>query len=72
VRKVESQLPTEDFNLLKGTIAEYNKTSLITALENAIALYKKLRIDLFDNDIKHNQKAEDAVMQYLVAIKERL
>ncbi|MDQ0641548.1 putative nucleotidyltransferase [Pedobacter sp. W3I1] len=71
VRKVESQLPSEDFNLLKGTIAEYNKASLIESLENAIKLYKKLRIDLFDSVTKQNKKAEDAVMQYLVAIKER-
>jgi len=71
VRKVESQLPSEDFSLLKGTVAEYNKTSLITALENAIALYKYLRIDLCDKDIKYNQKAEDAVKSYLTIIKKR-
>lgn len=72
VRKVESQLPTEDFNLIKSTIAEYNIASLIRSLENAIKLYKKLRIDLFDSDIKHNHKAEDAVMQYLTTRKEIL
>jgi predicted nucleotidyltransferase len=71
VRKVESQLPAEDFNLLKSTIAEYNKTSLITTLGNAITLYKNLRIDLFDKDIKYNQKAEDAVKSYLTIIKKR-
>ncbi|MBB6239761.1 putative nucleotidyltransferase [Pedobacter sp. AK013] len=69
VRKVESQLSTKDFNLLKSTIAEYNKTSLIAALENSIALYKDLRIELFEKDIKRNQKAEDAVKNYLTIIK---
>ncbi|WP_210419422.1 hypothetical protein [Pedobacter sp. KBS0701] len=70
VRKVESQLPAEDFNLPKGTIAEYNNASLITALENAIEVYKKLRLELFDKDIKYNQKAENAVMKYLAKIKD--
>lgn len=70
VRKVESQLPTEDFRLLKGTVAEYNKTSLITALENAIALYQNLRGGLYTENIKQNKKAEDAVMQYLAKIKD--
>ncbi|NII84935.1 nucleotidyltransferase domain-containing protein [Pedobacter sp. SG908] len=69
VRKVESQLPAEDFNLLKGTIAEYNKIALITALENAIVLYKNLRIDLYTENIRQNKKAEDAVIQYLAKIK---
>jgi len=70
VRKVELQLPTKDFNLLKGTIAGYNKTSLITALENAIALYKNLSGNLYTENIKQNKKAEDAVMQYLAKIKD--
>lgn len=69
VRKVETQLPLEDFNLLKSTIAEYNKTSLITSLENAIDVYKKLRNELYTDYIKQNNKAESAVMQYLVKIK---
>lgn len=69
VRKVETQLPLEDFNLLKSTIAEYNKTSLIASLENAVEVYKKLRSELYTDDIKQNNKAESAVMQYLVKIK---
>ena len=40
VRKVEIQLPVEDFNLLKSTIAQYDKTSLIASLENAVEVYK--------------------------------
>jgi len=69
VRKVETQLNTEDFNLLTSTIANYGKTSLIVSLENSIGLYKQLRIDLFGSDIKQNEKAEAAVMQYLATIK---
>jgi hypothetical protein len=69
VRKVETQLNPEDFNLLKSTIAEYNKISLIASLENAIELYKKLRSALYSDDIEQNKKAESAVMQYLAKIK---
>jgi hypothetical protein len=71
VRKVETQLDPEDFKLLKSTIPEYNRTSLIASLEHVIEVYKKLRSNLFDTNIKYNQKAEDAVIQYLASIKER-
>ncbi|TCD18347.1 nucleotidyltransferase domain-containing protein [Pedobacter psychrodurus] len=70
VRKVETQLPAEDFNRLKSTIAEYNKASLITSLENAIALYKNLRVNLYAENIKQNEKAESVVIQYLAKIKD--
>ncbi|WP_293305950.1 aminoglycoside 6-adenylyltransferase [Pedobacter sp. UBA5917] len=69
VRKVETQLHTKDFNLLKSTIADYNRASLIGSLENAIELYKNLRKELYAYDIKQNDKAEAAVMKYLTTIK---
>jgi predicted nucleotidyltransferase len=70
VRKVETQLSSKDFDSLKATIANYNKESLMAALENAIDLYKKLRPTLFSSSIKLNQSAENAVMDYLNKIKE--
>lgn len=70
VRKVETQLSTEDFNLLQSTIADCNKTSLITALARAIAIYKDLRNTLYDANISQNLKAEEAVMKYLEVIKQ--
>jgi len=69
VRKVEIQLPVEDFNLLKSTIAQYDKTSLIASLENAVEVYKKLRIELYTDNIKQNEKAEAAVKNYLTEIR---
>lgn len=69
VRKVETQLRPEDFDSLKATIANYDKESLITALENVIELYRKLRIDLFSPSVKLNFNAENAVMDYLDKIK---
>jgi predicted nucleotidyltransferase len=69
VRKVETQLSAKDFKLLKSTIAEYNKASLIASLEHAIEVYKKLRSVLYSDNIKQNEKAESAVKSYLAEIK---
>lgn len=69
VRKVEAQLSNEDFIELKSTIAQYDKASLISTLENAVGLYRKLRDTLFPNDVVLKTAAEEKVMQYLSQIK---
>lgn len=69
VRKVEALLHDEDFIGLKSTLAEYEKVSLINALENAVALYKRLRSTLFSKDVEFKTAAEAKVLQYLQQIK---
>jgi hypothetical protein len=69
VRKVEQKLTVEDLQLLKGTMGEYNKTALLTALEHSVELYRILRTELFDGAILLNQKAEEKVMLYFKEIK---
>ena len=68
VRKVETQLSQNDFDLLKSTLSTNEKTSLLKALENIIKLYQSLRKDLYKADISLSQ-AEDSVLQYYEKIK---
>ena len=68
VRKVETDLQQKDLDVLKGTIAAYDKQSLISALQNSIQLYRNLREELFDNTIVVNTRAELEVMKYLAQL----
>jgi hypothetical protein len=69
VRKVESQLPDNDLTALKLTMAEHNKLSLLSAIENAVMLYRKLREDLFGKNIVLHKAAEEKVLLFLEQIE---
>lgn len=64
VRKVEMQLPKQDFEQLKATIPTYAKVSLMESLDNSVALYRQLRDELFSNDVTRQSSAETKVMAY--------
>jgi predicted nucleotidyltransferase len=67
IRKVEMQLDPSDLEQLKSTIAQYDRQSLITALENAITIYRDLRKDT----IIFQKETEKEVMEYLQVIRQR-
>ena len=69
VRKVEAQLAEEDFKELKTTIPVYEKQSLIDCLQNSVALYRKLRVALFSENIVLQKETEQKVMLYFDEIK---
>lgn len=69
VRKVETQLATEDFERLKTTIPAYSKQSLLDSLQNSVSLYRQLRNELFGNAIITNDTTEEKVMKYFDEIK---
>lgn len=69
VRKVESQLEKNDLAQLLSTLPANNKIGLLTALENAVFLYRDLRIALFDESINLHMEAEQKVMEYFQRIK---
>ena len=64
VRKVETKLTENDFQKLKGTVATHDKQSLMTAVLNAILIYKDLRSELFDPTVTCRQQAEERVMEF--------
>lgn len=72
VRKVETTIALEDFQQLQQTLATDNKVSLLTALENAVQLYRSLRKDLFTADTTLQHQTEEAVMQYFEEIRRTL
>jgi hypothetical protein len=69
VRKVEMELPENDFKNLKNTIPNYNKKSLLESLENSVKLYRELRLSLFEETITLQTKTEEKVMLYFEKIK---
>ena len=71
VRKVETQLPNEDFVQLKSTLPEYTKSSLVETLQNAISLYRHLRTVLFTSEVVLQVNTENRVIQYMNEVKGR-
>lgn len=63
VRKAETQLANDDRTQLLSTLPTYNRTALINTLQNAIALYRELRKELFTKDIMLQKATEERVMQ---------
>ncbi len=71
VRKVETQLKSEDYEALKRTIPVYERQSLLDSLRSSVALYSKLRAALFDDHIVLQADAEQKVMEYFDEIERR-
>ena len=71
LRKVETALSLSDLENLKITIAQYNKESIIKALDNTVSIYKSLRRKLYTENIILQLKAEKLSLQYLKKIKNK-
>ena len=69
VRKVETQLPTNDFRLLQATLPSYSKISLLESLQNSVKLYRLLRKELFPPTVGLHAETEKRVMEYFEEIK---
>ncbi len=68
VRKLEMQLDASDLASLRGTIAGYDRSSIIAGLENTIALYLSIRKQLFGDSIRLNKIAEEKSIAYFEKI----
>ena len=65
VRRVESELRSEDLDDLKLTLPKIcDRQPLLDSLRHSVLLYRKHRIDLFGNTIALQEKAEHCVMCY--------
>jgi len=69
VRKIESQIEREDLEKLKHTLPAYSKQSLLDSLRNAVALYRQLRVVLFDDTVILHKNTEKKVMDYFDKIE---
>lgn len=71
VRKVEMELVSQDLEDLKLTIAQYDRSALLQGLQNAVRLYRDLRLVLFDHTIILQVETELQVMRYFENINSR-
>jgi predicted nucleotidyltransferase len=69
LRKVEMKLNPADLENLKITVAQYNKNSLVKALDNIISVYRSLRRKLFAETIQLQSAAEKKSIAYFKAIR---
>ena len=69
VRKVETELSSDDLTKLKRTIPDYDRQSLLDSLRNAVSLYRQLRTTLFDLTVHLQKDTEDSVMEYFEKIE---
>ena len=69
LRRVETQLSLSDLENLKITIAQYNRESIVKALDNSISIYKSLRRKLYSDSIELQTKAEKRSLEYFKKIK---
>ena len=65
VRKVEAMLKPGDLESLKSTIAAHDRDALLEGLRNSIALYRRMRTELYDEKVIIQRATESAVMRYL-------
>ncbi len=68
VRKVETQLPSEDFDKLSGTLPAYSRESLLESLQHSVNLYCQLREELFPSSVTKQLETEQKVMEYFQEI----
>lgn len=68
VRKAEFNFFKEDQESLVSTIGNYDRSSILTAVKNAIDLYHNLRNELYPSTIKINSEVEKKCVDYLNTI----
>jgi len=70
VRKVETQLASEDFEQLRNTLPTYSRTALLDSLQHSVTLYRHLRQELFSTEVTLQIQTEEKVMEYFQQIKQ--
>jgi len=71
VRKLEFISSDEEKKMLKATLPAYDRQSLLDALNASVALYRKLRSELYGDNVVLRTDAEERVMKYFEEISAR-
>ena len=69
VRKVETELQSEELKGLLSTMPSYERRGLLSSLRNAVNLYLQLRKTLYHGSISLRQETEKEVMIYFKEIE---
>jgi len=72
VRKVEAKLTDKDLKDLIETIPLLEKRSMLKALRHCIALYKRIRKELYPEDIQLQERSEKRIMEYFREIESHI
>jgi hypothetical protein len=68
VRKVETLLPSKDFEQLRATLPTYSRAALLDCLLHSVNLYRQLREEVFSTEVKLQLETEQKVMEYFQKI----
>lgn len=71
VRKLEFISSDEDIKMLKATLPAYDRQSLLKAINASVLLYRKLRSELYGDNVVLRTNAEKKVMLYFEEISAR-
>jgi hypothetical protein len=71
LRKVETRLTAADLENLKITVAQYNRASLIKALDNTVSIYRTIRRKIFSGSVELQALAEKKSMTYFKMIRDK-
>ncbi len=71
VRKLEFISSEEDMKMLKATLPAYDRQSLLDALNASVIHYRKLRSELYGDNVVFRTDAEERVMKYFEEISAR-
>ncbi len=72
LRRIEQNFPQKDLEFLQTTIASYTYESVIAAIEQSVALYRALRLELFAKEVQLRSKTEERCLEYFYQIKARV
>jgi hypothetical protein len=70
VRKLEKVLPASTLAQLKNTLAGHDRNSILKAIHTCVELYRDLRSNLYDSDIRLQTETEKKVLEYYDLIAE--
>lgn len=68
MRRVEMLCKVEEVEMLKGTLAGYDKAGLLGALRQVVQMYRELRGALYPEEVELHRESEERVMEYFDSI----
>lgn len=71
LRKVEARLTASDLENLKITVAQYNRASLVKALDNTVSIYKSLRRKICTESVSQQSLAEKRSIDYFKMVRDK-
>lgn len=65
---MEMLCKAEEVEMLKGTLAAYDKDELLAGLRQVVRMYRELRASLYPEEVELHRASEERVMKYFDSI----